>query len=166
MGSRCSGGTGASMRIAFIRHAAAIGDRLSAEALPHIETLRGEFERRGFRPTIAIYSTAKRAADTARILAPGAEEFPMTLLYRFGPFEMFRGQADSILRRVLSLITEGADALVVSYDSLSAVLAHRLVELRGGATDWVEVRRTFRSLPPATGFLVEGKISTAIPSHS
>lgn len=154
------------MRIAFIRHAAAIEDRLSADALPQIETLRGEFERMAFAPSVAIYSTAKRAVDTARILAPGAEEFPLTLLYRFGPFEMFRGQVDSILRRVLSLISEGTDALVVSHDSLSAVLAHRFVESRGGDVDWIEVRRTFKSLPPATGFLVEGKISTPIPSRS
>lgn len=117
-----------------------------------------------FRPAAAFSSSAPRCVQTAKILAPKAEIKIQKSLFKFGPFSKFRGLTDEMIEPLIPELEKGNDILVVCHDSAAAVLALRLVELRGGTVNWNTLPREILFLDQGEGILVEGTEWILLPS--
>jgi hypothetical protein len=124
-------------RILFIRHGNCWGSSgLSELGKQDISRVLVKLKDLGFSPKIPITTRAQRCIETAQILVPDAEPIICAELPCYCVWRDQRKKGDEMLKSIEPYLQKDKDAIVVCHDAMPAIMAFRLMEMRGGSVSW------------------------------
>lgn len=141
-------------KIFFVRHGNCCGSPgLSELGKQELFRVLTKFKDLDFSPKISVTTRAQRCIETARVLVPGVEPIICEDLPCYCIWRDQQKTGDSMLKAIGLHIKEGKDMVVACHDTMPAIMAFRLAEIRGGSIFW----ESRMSVEMGCGFLLDDK---------
>lgn len=162
-------------RIYFTRHGYARNKEpheVTVDGFAELEQVRTKLAALGFRATVGISSTERRAVETSRFLSYGVEPMCLEILHTYGGFESLgvvmrngrgvswkdaQAYTERMLRATLRLVPKDGCAVVSGHDHIPFMLALRYAQINGAETVWNYLGEDIGFPNQGEGVLVSGK---------